>query len=216
MVAEYPGDGHLSEGLAAGLGDVVECADTLEIVFAEKIFREGALFAGAGVLRDGLEIFVGEQALAEGREGDAADAEVFERGEEFGFDPAVEHGVGGLMNEERDALLVENLCGFDGELGAVGGDADVEGFALVDGLDECAHGFFERDVGCGAMGVEDVDVVETHAVEAVVERGEEIFARAADAVGAGPHVPTGLGGDEELVAVRAEIFVQDRAEVFFG
>ena len=71
----------------------------------------------------------------------------------------------------------------------------------MDGGDERAHGLFKRDLGSGAVGVEDVDVVEAHALEAVVERGEEIFARAADAVGAGPHVPAGLGGDEELVPI---------------
>ena len=36
-----------------------------------------------------------------------------------------------------------------------------------------------------AVRVEDIDMVEAHALEAFVQRGRQIFARAADAVGAG-------------------------------
>jgi hypothetical protein len=42
------------------------------------------------------------------------------------------------------------------------------------------------------------------------------LARAQIAVGAGPHVPTGLGGDDQFVAVGKEVFFDDLAEGFFG
>ena len=59
---------------------------------------------------------------------------------------------------------------------------------MADGAIEGAEGFFERGVGVGAVGIEDVDVVELEAFERLVEGGEEVFAAAPFAVGAGPHV----------------------------
>jgi hypothetical protein len=63
------------------------------------------------------------------------------------------------------------------------------------------------------MVVEDVDVVETEALQALVEAGEEVLAGAEVAVGAWPHVPTSFGGDDQLVATVAEVVVQDAGEV---
>lgn len=48
------------------------------------------------------------------------------------------------------------------------------------------------------------------------EFGEEGFARAAFAVGAGPHVPPGRGGDDEFVAVAGEVHAEETAEAFLG
>ena len=36
------------------------------------------------------------------------------------------------------------------------------------------------------------------------------------AVGPGPHIPSGLGGDQQLIAVIAKILAQNLAEVFLG
>ncbi len=145
-----------------------------------------------------------------------------ERGKQAVFDPSVEHGVGRLVNEQGHAHLLEDLCGLASTLGAVGRDANVERLALVHGGGERSHGLFKRAVLPRAVGVEDVDVFETHALETVVERGEQVLARGSDAVGAGPHVPAGLGGDDELVAqaarmfAHAKVFAERDAEVLFG
>ena len=66
------------------------------------------------------------------------------------------------------------------------------------------------------MAVEEVDIVELHALERLVERGHEVLARAPVAVGAGPHVVAGLGGDEHFVAVGLEVFLHEPAEGQFG
>ena len=55
--------------------------------------------------------------------------------------------------------------------------------------------------GIEMMVVEDVDVVEAEPPQALIEAGEEILARPEIAIGTGPHVPTGLGRDDELVAI---------------
>ena len=64
--------------------------------------------------------------------------------------------------------------------------------------------------------VEDVHVVETEAFEALVERGEQVFAASEVAVGAEPHLVAGLGADDEFVAVMVEILVQQSSAVLFG
>ena len=61
--------------------------------------------------------------------------------------------------------------------------------------------------------VEDVDVVEPHARERLVEGSEQVLARAQVTVGARPHVPSRLGGDDEFVAVGAEVFAHVAPEV---
>src|SRR3954469_12103376 len=63
------------------------------------------------------------------------------------------------------------------------------------------------------MVIEDVDVVEAETTQTLVEAGEEIFARAEVAVGPGPHVPAGFGGDDQLVAAVAEVVVEDPGEI---
>ena len=57
--------------------------------------------------------------------------------------------------------------------------------------------------------VEDVDVVEAQPLQRLVERGEDVLARAAAlAVGTGPHVVARLGRDDHLVAVAPEVLAR--------
>ena len=61
----------------------------------------------------------------------------------------------------------------------VGRDPRVQRLALPDGGVERAHRLLERRLGVEAVGVEDVDVVEAHAREALVEAREQVLARSA-------------------------------------
>ena len=95
-------------------------------------------------------------------------------------------------------------------------DADVEGLAGAYDVDEGLQGLVERRGGVVAVRVEEVDVVQLHAAEALVEAGHEALARAPVAVGAGPHLVARLGRDEQLVAVGAQRVVEDAAERLLG
>ena len=95
-------------------------------------------------------------------------------------------------------------------------DARVERLALAHGGGQGPHGLLQRGAGVEAMRIEDVDVVEPHPAQALVEAGEQVLARAPLAVGAGPHVVAGLGGDHELVAVGGEVAAEDVAHVRLG
>ncbi len=66
------------------------------------------------------------------------------------------------------------------------------------------HGFLERRVGIEAVRIEDVDIVEPHPLQALVEAGQHIFAAAPFAVGTGPHQVAGLGRDDQFVAKPAK------------
>ena len=65
------------------------------------------------------------------------------------------------------------------------------------------------------MVVENINVLEAHALQALIEAGQQILARSQISIGAGPHVIAGFGGDDQLIAIGKEIFFQDLAESFF-
>jgi hypothetical protein len=65
--------------------------------------------------------------------------------------------------------------------------------------------------------VENIHIVDAQALQALVQARQDVFARtAALAIRAGPHVPTGLAGDDQFVAVMLEVFAQQTPEVDLG
>ena len=73
-----------------------------------------------------------------------------------------------------------------------------------------------RGVGVEAVGVEDVDVIDAHPRQGLVEARKQVLARAELAVRAGPHVPARFGGEEEFLAIRPEILGEQLPEVGLG
>ncbi len=100
--------------------------------------------------------------------------------------------------------------------GIVGGNAGVKRLPLANRVIESAHRLLERRLGIEAVRIEDVDIVEAHALEALVEAREHIFAAAPFAVRPRPHVIARLGRDHEFVAKAAEVAAQDVAEGKLG
>ena len=66
------------------------------------------------------------------------------------------------------------------------------------------------------MRVEDVDVLQAHALQALVEARQQVLARAPVAVRSRPHVVAGFGGYDELIAVGPEVVGEDPAEGRLG
>jgi hypothetical protein len=87
----------------------------------------------------------------------------------------------------------------------VGGDPDVQRLALAHGRIERAQRLVEGRVGVEPVRIEDVDVVETESPKTLVEAGQEIFTRSAVAIRPWPHVVAGLRGDDQFVAIRAQV-----------
>ena len=216
-LAEDPAEGVLGQGAALGLRLVVPLPQLTEQLGGEHLVAEEFFFRHARILRDALQIAVGEQSLRQGREGDEAHAVVGAEVEDaLLLRLAVEHVEASLIDEQWDVALTQIVVGRARGLEGPSRDADVEGLARADDVDEGLEGLLERRQGVVAVGIEQVDIVEMHAAQALVERGHEILARAPVAVGAGPHVVAGLGGDEELVAIGPEVVVHEPAEGLLG
>ena len=174
--------------------------------------RSEPLRAPRGALGYAVEVAVRQEPLGKRREHDGADPRLVQDVEQARLDPAVEHRVRRLMDQQRGAQLPQDVHRLPGPFGRVRRDAHVEGLALAHGGVKRAHGLLDGRVGIDAMRVEDVDVVEPHASQALVEAREQVLARTPVAVGPRPHVVAGLGRDEELVAIRAQVARQDPAE----
>ena len=117
------------------------------------------------------------------------------------------------MDEQRRAKTAQDRGGLARPLRRVRRDAHVERLALPDGGIERAHRLFEGSVRIEPVGIEDVDVVETHPAEALIEAGQEVLARSPDAIGSWPHVVAGLGRDDQLVPMAPEVRPEDAPEV---
>src|SRR5579859_5367537 len=67
------------------------------------------------------------------------------------------------------------------------------------------------------MRIEDIDVIEAHALQALIETREYVFTRAtALTVRTRPHVPTCLRRNQQFVAIRLEVVLEEPAEIGFG
>ena len=175
---------------------------------------EGAAGAArAGALRHPGHVFVRQQALLQRGEDRESDAQVGRGFEQAVLDVAVEHRVRGLMDEQGSAEVGEDRGGLAGLLRGVVRDAGIERLPAAHRVVQRPHGLLERGLGVLAVVVEDVDMVQAEPIQRLVQGVQQVLARAAVAVGAGPHEVPGLRRDHELVAVVAEVLLEDATQV---
>ena len=213
-MAQHPGDSQLRHGLAARRSDFVQLTNPGDAIFGylvAPVERAGQLDCPR-VAGQVLEVLVGEYPLAERRKGDAANALLCQHVQQAILDPTVEHVVARLVNETGRAQLAQNGGGLPRLLRAVGRDTGVDRLAAAHDVVQRAQRLLHRCVGVRAVAVEDVHIVQPHALEALVEAGDQVLARSPLAVGAGPHVVAGFAGDHQLVAVAAQVLGQDSAK----
>ena len=120
------------------------------------------------------------------------------------------------MDEQRRAERPQDCGSLASLLRRVGRDADVQRFSVLHGTCERAHCLLERGLRVEPVRVEDVDVVEPEAEEALVEARQQVLPRSPVAVRPGPHVVSGLRRDDELVAVGREVMAEQEPEVLLG
>jgi hypothetical protein len=217
LVSQRPGQRHLRQRLAAPLGDGVELTGALKVLWREHRFLEKAILRGTAAGGHAGQIFVGQQALRERGKDDRADALGFERVQKMiVLDPAIDHRITGLVDETGRAEALEDGGRFFRADRIVGRDTGVKRFPLANRMIESAHRFLERRLGIETVRIEDVDVIEPHALEALIEARKHVFAAAPFAVRPRPHIIAGLGRDHEFVAKAAEVAAQDVAEGKLG
>ena len=203
--------------MAAFGGDFREAADLLHARGIELLGAQVAVrLAGARVGGDALQVTVGEHALREWRKDRAAEAFLLHDLEQARLGGAFEEAVLGLMHDARRAELAQEGARARGVGGIIVGDRGVQRLARADRLGERAHGLFERRVRIAAVAIEDVHVRQAHPLQRLVERREEVLTGAEIAVRSGPHGVAGLGGDDQFIAVGAEVFAQDTTKGLFG
>ena len=196
LLREEPGEGDLGGGGAEAGGDLCDEGDEglvgLAVFFGEtgEGVAEVVLFeAGGG--GDGA----GEKAAAKRAEGDEADAEFFQGGEDFFFGLAPPEGVFALEGGDG----VDGVGAAD-EVGAGLGEAEVFDFALPDEVFDGAGDVFDGDGGVGAVLVKEVDAVGAEAAEGGVGDGADRLGAAVDAGGGEGVFKAELGGDDDAVA----------------
>ncbi len=123
LVAQRPGQGHLGQRLAARLRHPVERPHVLQRGVGEQGWVERLALCRTRTRRDTLEVLVGEHALRERGERDQAEAGLADRVEQVLLDPAVEHRVGGLVDEQRGAQRPRDLDRLAGARAGVRRDA---------------------------------------------------------------------------------------------
>jgi hypothetical protein len=120
------------------------------------------------------------------------------------------------VQQQRCAQVAEQPGRLPSALRGVGGDPRVQRPAGAHRGVERTHRLLERGIRVEAVRIEDVHIVQTQSVQRLVQRGEQVLTRAELPVRAGPHVPSGFGRDEQLVAVWPEVAGQDGREVRLG
>jgi hypothetical protein len=95
-------------------------------------------------------------------------------------------------------------------LEVVVGDANIQRLPASNCLIERGHRLFDRSLRIGPVGVEDVNLVESHALEALVQAGKELLSRSPVAVRSRPHLPAGLGiSDADQPSIEGRVNTTD-------
>ena len=217
-MAQQPCQRHLGQCLAAGGGHLVQRTDLRQLFRCEvRLLQETPIGVYAAVGRDTVQIPVGQKALCQRAEGD--DALVQAGGgilQAVALNRAVKDRVAVLVDDEWHMQLVQNGRGLFQRGAVIVGQARIQRLAAAHSLRQCAHRLLQRGVGVHAVVVEDVHIVQSHAAQALVQTGQQVLAAAPVAVGAVPHHIPGLGGDDQLIAVDAEIIAQNFTKIPLG
>ncbi len=198
--AEDPGEGELAGLDTFAIGDGADAIDE-DLVLIEVVAGEAWVARFAKVLSVELRVFgdgAGEEAAAEGRVGDEADAELAADRDDFGFGVALPKGVFGL--ESGDGV---NFVGASDGGGGGFRKAEVFNLASFDELGHGADGVFDRGVGIDAVLVVEIDVIEAEALERSIAGLADVLGLARDAPEGGvfSFAEIGeLGGEKDFVA----------------
>ncbi len=168
---------------------------------------------GARVARDPAKIAVRQQSLRKRAKGDSADSFFSQHIEQPVFNPARKHGVLWLMNQAGRAQCPQDLRGNRGLRRIVIRNSRIKRVAGTHSLVQCAHGFFNGRVGVRTMRVEDIDILQAHALQTLVKARQQVLARTPRPIRSGPHVVAGLRADDQLVPIGFQIEPQHLAEV---
>ena len=163
---------------------------------------------GTAAFRHAVEVFTGQQTRGEWRPDGGAEADVFVETLVLVLDAVTpEQVVLRLLHDGLvEVVLVGDVPRGANLVGAPLRGAPVESLALADHVAHGPHGLFDRRVGVGAVAKDEVDKVETEALERAVDGLAQVLAvqgvlHVRDVV----QTPEELGGHDVLVTLPAEL-----------
>ena len=183
----------------------------------EHAMLKEMLASHAAVLRNTVEIAVGKESLGKRRERDEANA-VLRTVVEYALilRRMVEHIETALIYQERNIMFTQIPVGYLQRFKRPTADADIQRLALTHDVYQSLQSLFERSVGVVTVAVEEVDIVEMHSLQTLVETRHERLSRTPVAVRTLPHLISRLRSNEEFVAIRAEVIVHESAQRLLG
>ncbi len=121
------------------------------------------------------------------------------------------------MNQQRHFVFGQQLGHFARLGRRIRRDAHVQRLARMHRGRKRAGGFFQRRVGIETMRIENIHVIQAHALQALIKRRQHVFPRsAALAVRPRPHVPARLRRNQQFIAIRTEIVLEHSPEIGLG
>ena len=94
----------------------------------------------------------------------------------IGFDPTVQDVIAGLVNDAGRAKLFQDGMRFTRALAVIAGNAGIKRATGPNDMIQRTHGFFQWCIGIEAVRIEDIDVIQPHAFQALIARRDQIFA----------------------------------------
>ena len=216
-VPQHPAQRHGGKALAASGGQFVESTNLVKPLRRQLLgVEEPAICADAAVLRDAVQIPIGEQPLRQRAERNNALTQP-NRGffQTVLLDGTVKYRIAVLVDDEGDMQLVQNGGSLFQRGAVVVGKPRVQRPAALHGGGQRAHGLLQRGVRVHAVMVENVHIVQPHPLQALVQTGQQIFPAAPVSVRAVPHGIARLGGNDEFVPVSGQVVPQNTAEIPF-
>ncbi|MGX1224141.1 hypothetical protein RKD42_005400 [Streptomyces ambofaciens] len=121
-------------------------------------------------------------------------------GQDVALDPALEHGVAGLLGDvPAEAVLAGGPLGLDDAVGGVGRGAEVPDLPGALQIGERGQGLLVTCLRVPAVDLVEVHVVDAEAAQAVVQLGDQPATRGALVVGLVAHRHACLRGQHDVV-----------------
>ena len=163
-----------------------------------------------------MEITVGQKSLCQRAEGNDTDAVscrvIFQT---ILLNISYKHGIFSLVDNERSAQLLEQFCRCNGLFFIVIGNSHIQCLTGSDNAVQCTNGLLQRCIWIRSVMVEDIHIIQSHTLQALIQAGYEILFAAPVAVWSGPHIITGFRGNHQLITIYTQILFQDTTEIFF-
>ena len=162
-----------------------------------------------------MEITVGQKSLCQRAEGNDTDAVscrvIFQT---ILLNISYKHGIFSLVDNKRCAQFLEQFCRCNGLFFIVIGNSHIQCLTGSDNAIQCTNGLLQRCIWIRSVMVEDIHIIQSHALQALIQAGHEILFAAPVAVRSGPHIITGFRGNDQFISIPSQSFCKDPSKIF--